>query len=71
MLFRSVEGPLDSPQFRLQEAMTRRIAVALAEKLGVPIREIGKELIEMGVKGAEAVKKEGEAFGKALRGIFK
>ncbi|MBI4610788.1 MAG: hypothetical protein HY726_17475 [Candidatus Rokubacteria bacterium] len=66
-----VEGPVDSPQFRLQEAMARRIAVAMAEKLGVPIRKIGEELIEFGTKGAEAVQKHGEALSGTLREILR
>lgn len=66
-----VEGPIDAPEFRLQEAMSRKIALALAEKLGVPLQGIGKEVIGIGATGAEAVKKEGEAFGKVLREIFK
>lgn len=66
-----VEGPVDSPEFKIEEAMSRRIALAMADKLGVPIEEIGKGLIDAGAKGAEAVKRQGEALGKTLRGVFK
>jgi hypothetical protein len=59
------EGPLNSPQFTLQDTMARQIALAMA------VKEIGKELIEAGAKGAEGLKKEGEALGKTLRGLFK
>ena len=66
-----VEGPVGSPEFKIEEALSRRIALAMADKLGVPVKEIGKGLIGAGAKGAEAVKKQGEALGKTLKGIFK
>ena len=66
-----VEGSLDSPEFRLQEALARRVALALADKLGVGVQEIAKGVVELGAGGAEVARKGGEALGRSLRGIVK
>jgi hypothetical protein len=50
-----VKGNLDDPQFNLQETLLTRIAVSLAEALGIPIKVVGETLIKGTGKGAEGL----------------
>jgi hypothetical protein len=47
-----VKGNLNDPQFNLQETLLTRIAVSLAEALGIPIKVVGETLIKGTGKGA-------------------
>jgi hypothetical protein len=50
-----VKGNLNDPQFNIQEALLTRIAVSLAETLGIPIKVVGETLIKGTGKGAEGL----------------
>ena len=49
----NVKGNLDDPQFKLEETFLTRIAISLAENLGIPIKVIGETLFEGSGKGSE------------------
>jgi len=61
-----VQGNLDDPQFSLQENVMRKIAISLAEALGVPIKVVGEEFFKgtfTGTKGlAEGLRSLEELF---------
>jgi hypothetical protein len=48
-----VKGNMDDPQFSLQETFITRVAISLAETLGIPIKVIGETTIGGTGKGAE------------------
>jgi hypothetical protein len=50
-----VKGNLNDPQFNLQEELLTRIAVSLAEVLGIPIKVVGETLMKGTGKGAEGL----------------
>jgi hypothetical protein len=50
-----VKGNMDDPQFSLQEDFLTRVAVSLAETLGIPIKVVGKTMIQGTEKGAEGL----------------
>jgi len=50
-----VQGNLDDPQFNLQETILTRIAVSMAETLGIPIKVVGETLMKGTGKGAEGL----------------
>jgi hypothetical protein len=46
---------MDDPQFSLQEAFLTRIAVSMAETLGIPITVVGETILGGTGKGAEGL----------------
>jgi hypothetical protein len=48
-----MKGNMDDPQFSLQEAFLTRVAVSLAETLGIPIKVVGETILKGTGKGAE------------------
>jgi len=50
-----VKGNLDNPQFNLQETFLTRIAISLAEALGIPIKVVGETVFKGTEKGAEGL----------------
>jgi len=48
-----VKGNMNDPQFSLQETFITRVAISLAETLGIPIKVIGETTIGGAGKGAE------------------
>jgi hypothetical protein len=48
-----VKGNMDDPQFSLQEAFLTRVAVSLAETLGIPIKGVGETILKGTGKGTE------------------
>jgi len=50
-----VKGRMDDPQFSLQEAFLTRVALSLAETLGIPIKLVGETIIRGTGKGAEGL----------------
>jgi len=50
-----VKGNMDDPQFSLQETFLTRVAVSLAETLGIPIKVVGETMIGGTGKGAEGL----------------
>ena len=61
-----VKGNLEDPQFSLQENVMRKVAISLAEALGVPIKVVGEEFFKgtfTGTKGlAEGLRSLEELF---------
>ena len=62
-----VKGNMDNPQFNLQETFFTRIAISLAEALGIPIKVVGGDVVKDTGKGAEGLM-EGV---KSLEELFK
>jgi len=62
-----VRGNIDDPQFSLQEAFLNRLAISLAEALGIPIKRVGGTLIKGTGKGTKELS---EGF-KSIEGLFK
>lgn len=50
-----VEGKIDDPRFSLQENVMRRLAISLAESLGVPVKIVGEEMLRGTFKGVEGL----------------
>jgi hypothetical protein len=50
-----VKGNIDDPQFNLQETFLTKVAVSLAETLGIPIKVVGETMIGGTGKGAEGL----------------
>jgi hypothetical protein len=50
-----VNGDLDNPQFNLQEALLTQIGISLAEALGVPIKVVGKGILQGALKGEKGI----------------
>ena len=50
-----VKGSMDDPQFSLQEAFLTRVALSLAETLGIPIKVVGETVLKGTGKGAEGL----------------
>jgi hypothetical protein len=46
-----VKGNMDDPRFSLQETFLTRVAVSLAETLGIPIKVVGETILEGAGKG--------------------
>jgi len=46
-----VKGDIDDPQFSLQEAFLNRLAISLAEALGLPIKRVGETMFKGTGKG--------------------
>jgi hypothetical protein len=62
-----VKGNIDDPQFSLQETFLNRLAISLAEALGIPIKKVGETLFKGSGKGAEELS---EGF-KSIEELFK
>jgi hypothetical protein len=62
-----VQGNLDDPQFNLQETLLTRIAVSLAETLGIPIKVVGGTLMKGTGKGAEGLIEGLRSFEKMFK----
>ncbi|MEN6617639.1 MAG: DUF748 domain-containing protein [Syntrophorhabdus sp.] len=63
-----VTGDLDNPKFNIAESFMNRISLALAEKLGVSVQDIGKSVIGLGTEGT---KKVGEGIKEGFKKLFK
>jgi hypothetical protein len=57
-----VKGDMGDPQFDLQETFLTRIAVSLAEVLGIPIKGVGEIIFKGTGKGAEGLIKGLKSF---------
>ena len=62
-----VKGNMDDPQFSLQETFITRVAISLAETLGIPIKVIGEETIKGSAKGAEGFIEGLKSFEKLFK----
>jgi hypothetical protein len=50
-----VKGNMDDPQFNFQETILVRIAVSLAQAMGIPVTEAGETLFKGAGKGTEGL----------------
>jgi len=50
-----VKGKMDDPQFNLRENFLTRVALSMAETLGLPIKVVGGEVLGGTVKGAKGL----------------
>ncbi|MFB3886168.1 MAG: DUF748 domain-containing protein [Thermodesulfobacteriota bacterium] len=62
-----VKGNVDDPEFNLREAFLTRVALSFAEVLGIPIKVVGKTILEGTGKGVEGLV---EGF-KSLENLFR
>lgn len=62
-----VQGSMDDPQFNLQEHLLNRIVISFAEALGIPIKVIGKTLLEGTEKGAEGWTEQLRSVGELFK----
>jgi hypothetical protein len=53
-----MKGSLQDPRFNLQENFLTRIAIALLEAVGVPIKVVGEEILEKTIKGEKGLIEE-------------
>ncbi len=67
----AIEGDLNNPRFDIKEDVMHRISVAMAEKLGVPIKGIPEAVTSIGGKGAREVGSSVKGLGEGLKNIFK
>ena len=65
-----IEGDINNPQFALNEAFATRIALSLAENLGLSIRGVAEGVGGLGLKGVEAAGEAAKGMGGALRQLF-
>jgi hypothetical protein len=66
-----LEGDLNNPKFDIKENLMNRISVALAEKLGLPIKGITEAVTSIGAKGAKEVGSTVKGIGETLKKLFK
>ena len=67
----TIEGDLNNPKFDIKENLTRRIATAMAEKLGLPLKGIPEAVTNLGSKGAKELGSGLKGIGGGLENIFK
>jgi hypothetical protein len=53
-----MKGNLEDPKFNIQETLLTRVAIALLEALGVPIKVVGEEILEKTIKGEKGLMEE-------------
>ncbi len=66
-----IEGDLNNPKFDIKEDLMRRISIATAEKLGVPIKGIPEAVTNIGAKGGKEMESTVKGLGESLGNIFK
>jgi hypothetical protein len=66
-----IEGDLNNPKFDIKENAMHRISVALAEKLGLPIKGIPEAATGVGAKAAQGVESSAKGIGQGLKKLFK
>ncbi|MBZ0157081.1 MAG: DUF748 domain-containing protein [Alphaproteobacteria bacterium] len=65
-----IEGKMDDPTFSLAENLTKRLAVGLAQNLGLSVVNAGKSVVELGAKGVGQVGKGIKGIGEGLKKLF-
>jgi uncharacterized protein (DUF39 family) len=58
---------VENPQFSLQETFLTQVAISLAQALGIPIKVVGKEILEGTLKGEKGLAEEL----KSIESLFK
>ena len=67
----TIEGDLNNPKFDIKEDVMRRISMAMAEKLGVPVKGIPEAVTGIGTKAAKEMGSSMKGIGEGLKNIFK
>ncbi len=62
-----LKGNIDDPQFSLQEAFLNRLAISLAEALGLPIKRVGETILKGTGEGAKELSEGFKSIGDLLR----
>jgi hypothetical protein len=65
-----LEGDLTNPQFSLNEIISRRVAVSMAESLGVNIRGLAEGAGSLGFKGVGSLGETAKGLGGAMQKLF-
>jgi hypothetical protein len=65
-----IEGNLDNPRFDLKENLMNRISVAVAERLGLPIKGITEAVAGAGAKGATDIGSTMKGIGGTVKKLF-
>jgi hypothetical protein len=65
-----IEGNLDNPRFNLKENLMDKISVAMADKLGLPIKGITEAVTGTGAKGATDIGSAMKGIGGTVRKLF-
>ena len=65
-----LKGDVSRPEFSLNEALSTRIASAMAGQLGVSIKGVAEGLGTLGRKGVEGAAGVTDAIGSAVKGLF-
>ena len=65
-----LEGDINNPQFSLNQALTTRLAFAMAKVLGVNLGGMVKDVGTLGQKGGEAVGQAAKGTGGWLQRLF-
>jgi len=66
-----MEGDLKNPKFDVKENLMDRISVAMADKLGFPIKGIAEALGDLGAKGTADVGSAAKEIGGSIRKLLK
>jgi hypothetical protein len=66
-----LEGDLNNPKFDVKENLMERISVAMAGKLGLPIKGITEAVTGIGGKGTKEVGSSVKEIGESLKKLFK
>ncbi|HTY17775.1 MAG TPA: DUF748 domain-containing protein [Myxococcota bacterium] len=66
----TLEGDLDDPRFSLNEAFGTRIAVSMAETLGLSVRGLVEGVGKIGGQSIEGVGKAARGVGSTLKGLL-
>ena len=66
----SLDGAIDDPHFSLNEAMSTRLAVALAEDLGVSVGGLVEGTIGIGQEGLRGAGDAAQGIGSALKKLL-
>ena len=65
-----LKGDVSHPEFSLNEALSTRIASAMAGELGLSIKGVAEGLGTLGRKGVEGAAGVTDAIGSAVKGLF-
>jgi len=65
-----LEGDINNPQFSLNEALSTRVAFAMARVLGIDLGGMAKDVATLGLKGGEATGQAAKGAGSWLRHLL-
>ncbi len=67
----TLEGDLNNPEFDIKENLMRRISMAMADKLGLPIKGIPETVTSLGTKVPKELGSSLQELEGSLKNIFK